>query len=153
MFRTSWDSGRYISTSRFSINLNLSGSWKLKLAKPEIEGTPTVGTISTQQVCTGEILLYQFTTFLYLAESDGWVQQKHSYFYQNIVFECVVPSATLVRPIVRNMLGSHYSKTCPVRCFTTPVILPNPDPINCLAKWLNGSKSCEFNLGFWNSVF
>jgi len=30
--------------------------------------------------------------------------------YQNITFEFVVPSATLVRLIIRNMLGSHYSK-------------------------------------------
>jgi len=30
--------------------------------------------------------------------------------YQNIIFEFVVPSATLVRPVVRNMIGSHYSK-------------------------------------------
>jgi len=30
--------------------------------------------------------------------------------YQNIIFEFVVPSATLVRPIVRNMIDSHYSK-------------------------------------------
>jgi len=33
--------------------------------------------------------------------------------YQNIIFKFVVPSATLVRPIARNTLGSHNSK--PVR--------------------------------------
>ena len=60
---------------------NLSGTWKLKLAKPTVEGTRTVGSISTRrcvnEVCAAGILLYQFTTSLYLAERDGWVQQKH----------------------------------------------------------------------------
>jgi len=47
----------------------LSGTWKMKMAKPKVEGTPTVGLILKKRVCTGGILLYQFTNFLYLAES------------------------------------------------------------------------------------
>jgi len=55
----------------------LSGTWMMKMAKPKVEGTPTVGLILKNEVCTGGILLYQFTNFLYLAQSCGWVQKKH----------------------------------------------------------------------------
>jgi len=35
------------------------------------------GRFQHNEICTGGILLYQFTIFLYLAESAEWVQQKY----------------------------------------------------------------------------
>ena len=82
----------------------LSGSWKLTSAKPKVEGARTVGSISTQRVLyRGDSVVPLHHLPVFLAESDGWVQQKKNSLYQNMVFKCIVHSTTLVRPILRNI--------------------------------------------------
>jgi len=135
--RTLWESGRHISTSRFPKDMHIfraPGSWNWQNRKLK-EHLPW-GRSEHNEVCTGGIHLYQSTTFLYLAESDGWVQQQ----------EVSLPKHHIwIFGAFRNLGATHSSKyvrytlfeTCSVRGFTTPVIQSNPDPINCLAQLLS----------------
>ena len=83
--------------------------WKIKWAKLTVEATPTWGRSQHKKVCSGEIFFYQFTTFLYLLEKYGWVQQRHFRLPKHHIRICRAVS-TLVLPIVRNLLCSHNSR-------------------------------------------
>ena len=107
----------------------LSGSWKLKLAKPKVERTPTVGSISTQRdLYRGDsesFVGYQFTAFLYLAESNTTErkQQKKNSFtktsYSNLSClpwpwrDPMSETLTYLVYIIQNLLGSPiFHNTC-----------------------------------------
>ena len=81
-------------------------------------------------ICAGGSVLYQFTTFIYLAEIVGCVLQKKfskQRHHIRIWRFCL-------RHIIRNFLGSHSSKPVPSRfdvsqnlqLFYQKLILPNP---------------------------
>ena len=114
--RTSWSSGRYISTFRFPKEMHIfwePGRWKWQNRKLK-EHLPW-GRSQKNEGCTGAILLYQFTNFLYLAESCGWVQQNRNIFsLQKHHIRISRVFATLMRPIVRNT-------ECDPLAFTTPI--------------------------------
>jgi len=97
---------------------DLLGSWKLKMAKPKIEGTPTVGSISTQRVLyRGDFLvpIYHHP----VPRGKWWMGTIETFLvYQNI-FGFVVFS----RPWCDMLF-----ETCSVRCLTTPVIYQKPTP-------------------------
>jgi len=78
MFRSQilWDSSEDIQLYASRKIRDLSGIWNSKWAKLKVEETPTVGSTSTQWCMYGEILLYQFTTFINLVESDGSLNAK-----------------------------------------------------------------------------
>ena len=76
--RTLWGIGQYISTSSFPKDMHIfrtpgSRNWQNRKLKEHLPW----GRSQHNEICTGGILLYQFTTFPYLAESAGEVQQKH----------------------------------------------------------------------------
>ena len=76
--RTLWFSGRYLTTSRFPKDMHIfraPRSWNWKNRKLE-EHLPW-GRSQKNEVCTGGVFLHLFTTFVYLAESCGSVQQIH----------------------------------------------------------------------------
>jgi len=100
--RTSWSSGRYIQTFRFPKDMHLfqePGRWTWQNRK--LKEHLLWGRSQKNEVCTGGIFLYQFTNFLYLAESCGWVQQKHFCLPKHHI-RISRDFATLMRPIVRN---------------------------------------------------
>ena len=108
----------------------LSGTWKLKLAKPKVEGTPTVRSISKKRGLYCGVSLVPIHHLL-VPGGKLWMGTTETFLvYQNIIFELVVPSQPWCDPLF----------------FTTPLILPKPN-------WLNESKGREFDLGFRNSVF
>jgi len=72
-----------VSTFQLPSSRKMWGSFRLlevKLADLKVEEHLLWGRSQHNQVCTGGILFCQFTIFLYLAESDGWVQQEHFWF-------------------------------------------------------------------------
>jgi len=125
------------------------GSWNWQNYKLK-EHLPW-GWFQHNKVCTRGIFLYQFTTFLYLAESD----RRYTRFFVSLSKHHIQICCAF-----RNFGATCCSKhdrftlfeTCSVRCFTKSVILSRPDTMNCLAKW-NGSRSREFKFGFRNSLF
>jgi len=83
--RTLWVSDWYLWTSRSPKDMHIfraPESWKWQIRRNAYCSS------QKNEVCTGGILLYQFTIFLNLAKSCGWIQQKH----QIIIFELAVPS-------------------------------------------------------------
>ena len=70
----------------------LSGTWKLKLAKPKVEGTPTVGLISTKRsLYRGDSLVP--IHHLAVPGRKLWMGTTETFLvYQKIIFELVVPS-------------------------------------------------------------
>ena len=67
--------GQYIWTSGFLKDMHIfraPGRWHRQTQKLT-EHLPW-GRFKNAEVCTEGILFYQFTTFLYLAESGEWVQ-------------------------------------------------------------------------------
>jgi len=70
----------------------LSGSWKMKLAKPKVEGTPTVWSISEKR---GLYRVDSLVPVHHLPVPGGklWMGTRERFLvYQNIKFELVVPS-------------------------------------------------------------
>jgi len=103
-----------------------SGSCKLKLAKPKVEGTPTVGSILTHRG------LYRSDSVvpihrLPVPGRKSWMSTTETFLvYQTIIFEFVVPSATWCDPLFETRGATHcflqHQLVRPI-FFTTPVIL------------------------------
>ena len=103
----------------------LSGSWKLKLAKPKDEGTPTVGSISTQRgLYRGDSLV----PIHHLPVPGGkcWMGTAEIFLvYQNIIFKFVVLDHEFQGPF------NWWAKISPVQKnfqITTPVNLSKTTP-------------------------
>ena len=126
----------------------LSGSCKMKLAKPKVEGTPTVRSISKKRG------LYRVDSLVHHLSVPGgklWMGTIETVLvYQNIIFELVVPSKPWCDP--------RFETRGAIHCFLQHLLVRpmvfynNSNPIKTrLIK--NGSKGREVNLGLRNSVF
>jgi len=100
---TSWSSGRYISRYAY-----LSGTCKMKMAKPKVEGTPTVGLILKKWgLYRGDSLV----PFHQLPVPGGklWMGTKETLLvYRNIIFELVVSSQPWCDQLFETQSATHW---------------------------------------------
>ena len=148
--RTSWNSGRYISTF---------GSRKICISFGNLEDENDKTESWWNTYCGVNLKKMRFvpggfsctnppTSCTWRKVVDGCNRNIVSLPKHHIRFSRVF--ADLMRPIVRNTecdpLIFYNTCWCDPLFFTTP-------PISSTPNWLNGSKGREFNLWFRNSVF
>ena len=85
----------------------LSGTWKLKLAKPKVEGTPTVRSISKKRgLYRGDSLV--LIHHLPVPGGKLWMGTTETFLvYLIIIFELVVPSQPWCDPLFETRGATH----------------------------------------------
>ena len=86
----------------------LSGTWKMKMAKPKVEGTPTVGLILKKW---GLYRRDSLVPIHQLPVPGGklWMGTKETLLvYRNIIFELVVPLQPWCDPLFETQSATHW---------------------------------------------
>ena len=150
--RTLWVSSQYISNSRFPKDMHIFGLLEVEIGK-------TIDWRNTYRGVDLNTTRFVLGGFSCTNSPLSYTWRKVMNGYTRTFFSLPKHHIRICRAF-RNFSATYCSKhdrftlfeTCSVGYFTTFVILSRPDPMNCLAKWLDGSRSQEFNVGFRNSL-